>query len=101
METLGTVLERPIPKRFYKLFLIVVGVLIILALGLYMMLRLDDSLAEQQVQQALDQHCGQGNVSAKDGYYSYDPQFRWESANASCYTDIISGEFTCRCPNTP
>jgi hypothetical protein len=101
MDTLDTVLTKPIPKRFYKLFFAIVGVIVFLGLALYLIVRLDHTLTEQRIQQALDHHCGQGRVSAKDGYYSYDPQFRWDSPNASCFTDIVSGEFTCRCLNLP
>lgn len=101
MDTLGTIITKPIPKRFYRLFFAIIGLIIILCVVFYGVVRLDDRLTEQRIQQTLDQYCGQGRISAKDGYYSYDPHFRWESPNASCYTDYVSGEFTCRCPNLP
>jgi hypothetical protein len=100
-ETLETWIAKPIPKGFYKRFFLIVGLLLIFAVGFYGVLKVDDRVTEQRVQQTLDTYCGQGTVSAKDGFYSYDPQFRWESKNASCYSDIVSGEFTCHCPAAP
>ncbi len=97
----NSILTRPIPKKFYKIVGVFIIFLILLCLVLLELVRVSDTITEQQVQQMLDKHCGQGKISAKEGYYSYEPQFRWDSASASCYTDIISGEFTCNCPHKP
>ena len=97
METFGSALTKPIPKKFYK----IVGLIIGLLLLLYLAFRISDAYVDKRVQLALDAKCGQGEVSVKDGHYTYEPDFRWDSHDASCFTDIVSGQLTCHCPNSP
>ena len=101
MKTPDSILLQSVPKMFYKIIAIVIGILLFLCVGFYIISTLSHISVEQQVQQALDQYCGQGKVSAKDGYYSYDPEFSWSSQSASCYKDIESDLFTCSCSESP
>jgi hypothetical protein len=56
----------------------------------------DGLLYLPQIQQALDEACGEGTVIAELSHYNGDPEPSWSSSNASCYMSDDSS-FACTC----